>query len=158
LTYAAIVRCHRNSLSFKRRGGGLAGVSENMLSACEAVAVLQFNSEAIMKKFFNTFLQYMPVLVVVALCLDASLAQAAGPVGGGGAGGGMPWESPLKAIQAALTGGAAKALAVIAMAVAGGMLAFGGELSEFAKRICMVVIAAATMIFAANVMNAAGLG
>ena len=74
-----------------------------------------------------------------------------------GVGGGMPWEGPLVQIQRALTGGAAKAIAVIAMAVAGGMLAFGGELSEFAKRICMVVIAAATMIMASKIIEAAGL-
>jgi len=60
----------------------------------------------------------------------------------------LPWEAPLKAIRTSLTGPVAKAIGVIAMAIAGGMLAFGGELSEFAKRICMVVLALAVLLLA----------
>ena len=105
------------------------------------------------------------IFVALILAADAALATTFGipgqsPTGFNATqlgGGDMPWEGPLVQIRNALTGGAAKALAVIAMAVAGGMLAFGGELSEFAKRICMVVIAAATMIFAGGIMSAAGL-
>ena len=47
----------------------------------------------------------------------------------------------------------AKAIGVIALAVAGGMLAFGGELSDFTKRILMVVLALSVMLLASNFMS-----
>jgi len=113
-----------------------------------------------MNKFFNTFAKYALLSLACLLCVMPDVVLAAGtplagtPVPGAGE---MPWNGPLEKIRDALTGGAAKAIAVIAMAVAGGMLAFGGELSEFAKRICMVVIAASTMVFALKIMQVAGL-
>ena len=47
----------------------------------------------------------------------------------------LPWEGPLQTMQNSLTGPVAKAIGIIALAVSGGMLAFGGELSDFTKRI-----------------------
>jgi type IV secretory pathway VirB2 component (pilin) len=68
-------------------------------------------------------------------------------------GGGLPWEGPLQTLQTSLTGPVAKAIGVIALAVSGGMLAFGGELSDFTKRILMVVLALSVMLLANNFMN-----
>ena len=69
----------------------------------------------------------------------------------------LPWEQPLTALQNSLTGPIAKSIGIIALAVAGGMLAFGGELADFTKRILMVVLALAVMLLAANFINALGL-
>jgi len=60
----------------------------------------------------------------------------------------LPWEGPLKSVQDSLTGPVARAIGVIALAVTGGMLAFGGELSDFTKRILMVVLALSVMLLA----------
>lgn len=70
----------------------------------------------------------------------------------------LPWEAALTTLQTSLTGPVAKAMGVIAMAITGAMLAFGGELSEFAKRMCMVVLALAVMLLANAMITGLGLG
>ncbi|HVK54223.1 MAG TPA: TrbC/VirB2 family protein [Burkholderiales bacterium] len=65
----------------------------------------------------------------------------------------MPWEGPLNQIKTSLTGNVARAIGVIALAVAGAMLAFGGELSEFAKRICTIVLALAVLLLAQSFID-----
>ena len=50
-------------------------------------------------------------------------------------GGSLPWEWPLEQIQESITGPVAGAIAIAAMAIAGGMLIFGGELNDFARRL-----------------------
>ncbi len=69
------------------------------------------------------------------------------PVFAAGAGG-MPWEAPLTQIQASLTGPVAMALSMIGVTVAGGLLIFGGELGEFARRIIMLVLVIALLLTA----------
>ena len=69
----------------------------------------------------------------------------------------LPWEAPMQTLQDSLTGPIAKAIGVIALAVAGGMLAFGGELGDFTKRIMMVVLALSVMLLAANFISGLGL-
>ena len=69
----------------------------------------------------------------------------------------LPWESPLNALQTSLTGPIAKSIGVIALAVSGGMLAFGGELNEFTKRIMMVVLAISVMLLAGSFVTGLGL-
>jgi type IV secretion system protein TrbC len=71
--------------------------------------------------------------------------------------GALPWESPLTALQTSLTGPIAKSIGVIALAVSGGMLAFGGELNEFTKRIMMVVLAISVMLLAGSFVTGLGL-
>ena len=68
----------------------------------------------------------------------------------------MPWDGALTKIQTALTGSTARALGAIALAVSGGMLAFGGELNEFTKRLMMVVMAVSIMLLANNVIEMIG--
>jgi type IV secretory pathway VirB2 component (pilin) len=65
----------------------------------------------------------------------------------------LPWETPLQTLQTSLTGPVAKAIGVIALAISGGMLAFGGELNDFTKRILMVVMALSVMLLANNFMS-----
>lgn len=65
----------------------------------------------------------------------------------------LPWEGPLKTLQDSLTGPVAKAIGVVALAVCGGMLAFGGELSDFTRRMLMVVLALSVMLLANNFMT-----
>jgi type IV secretion system protein VirB2 len=65
----------------------------------------------------------------------------------------LPWEGPLTQIQNSLTGPVARAIGVVALAASGGMLAFGGELGDFTKRIMMVVLALSVMLLANNFMD-----
>jgi len=45
---------------------------------------------------------------------------------------------------------------MIALAASGGMLAFGGELSDFTKRMLMLVLALAVMLMANSFMSSFG--
>ena len=72
---------------------------------------------------------------------------------GGGGGGGLPWETPLKTVADSLTGPVALSISLIALMVAGGTLVFGGELSEFARRACVAVLAIAFLVLGAGFMT-----
>ncbi|PHV13506.1 TrbC/VirB2 family protein [Chitinimonas sp. BJB300] len=81
-------------------------------------------------------------LVLTLAALSCGIAHAA-----------LPWEGPLQQLQTSLTGPVAKSIGVIALAASGGMLAFGGELSDFTKRMMMVVLALSVMLLANNFMS-----
>jgi type IV secretion system protein TrbC len=75
------------------------------------------------------------------------------PVFAAGTGQALPWESPLKTIQQSLSGPVAFSIAVIAMAATGGMLVFGGELTEFTRKACMLVLAIAFLVAGQNLIQ-----
>ena len=90
-------------------------------------------------------------LAVVFLALVAGPAMAA--TGGGG---GLPWEAPLQQIQQSITGPVAGFIALAAVAVAGGMLIFGGELNDFARRLMYVVLVAGILLGATQIVGMFG--
>ncbi|GAA2830600.1 type IV secretion system protein VirB2 [Aminobacter aminovorans] len=67
-------------------------------------------------------------------------------------GGGLPWEAPLQRIQQSITGPVAGFIALAAVAVAGGMLIFGGELNDFARRLMYVVLVAGILLGATQIV------
>lgn len=67
-------------------------------------------------------------------------------------GGSLPWESPLQQIQQSITGPVAGAIALAAVAIAGGMLIFGGELNDFARRLMYVVLVAGILLGATQIV------
>ena len=73
-----------------------------------------------------------------------------------GGGGGLPWEGPLQQIQQSITGPVAGFIALAAVAVAGGMLIFGGELNDFARRLMYVVLVAGILLGATQVVGLFG--
>jgi type IV secretion system protein TrbC len=72
---------------------------------------------------------------------------------GGGGGAGLPWETPLNRVAQSMTGPVALSISLIALMVAGGTLVFGGELSEFARRSCVAVLAIAFLVLGAGFMT-----
>jgi type IV secretion system protein TrbC len=58
----------------------------------------------------------------------------------------LPWETPLQSLAQSLTGKTAKAIAMIGLFVAGGLLVFGGELSDFGRRITWMCLAISVML------------
>ena len=68
-------------------------------------------------------------------------------------GGGLPWEGPLQQIQESITGPVAGFIALAAVAVAGGMLIFGGELNDFARRLMYVVLVAGILLGATQIVG-----
>ena len=86
------------------------------------------------------------VMLFVILAAQVALA-------GGGGGGGLPWETPLSRVATSLTGPVALSISLIALMVAGGTLVFGGELSEFARRSCVAVLAIAILVLGVGFMT-----
>ncbi|UFW92211.1 TrbC/VirB2 family protein (plasmid) [Bradyrhizobium barranii] len=84
-------------------------------------------------------------LLLTCVMLDPVSASSGG-------GGNLPWESPLQQIQQSITGPVAGFIALAAVAVAGGMLIFGGELNDFARRLMYVVLVAGILLGATQIV------
>ena len=69
--------------------------------------------------------------------------------------GGLPWERPMAAIATSLTGPVAYAIGLIGIAIAGGAMLWGGELTEFGRRACMIGLVVSVLVFAAPLMASA---
>ena len=84
-----------------------------------------------------------PAIVVIGM--NAAFAGAAN-----GSTSTLPWEGALSSLAGALTGSTAKFICIIAIFIAGVALIFGEDLGQFAKRLLMVVIAAAFLVGAGS--------
>ena len=84
-------------------------------------------------------------MVFALLLIEPAFASTTG-------GGNLPWESPLQQIQQSITGPVAGFIALAAVAVAGGMLIFGGELNDFARRLMYVVLVAGFLLGATQIV------
>jgi type IV secretion system protein TrbC len=74
------------------------------------------------------------------------------PALAGSGGSGLPWESPLQQIQQSITGPVAGFIALAAVAIAGAMLIFGGELNDFARRLCYVALVGGVLLGATQIV------
>lgn len=94
--------------------------------------------------------------VIAAGLLGAPIVFASVEPAFASSGGSLPWEGPLKQIQESITGPVAGAIALAAVAIAGGMLIFGGELNDFARRLVYVVLVAGILLGATNIVGLFG--
>ncbi|MFJ1311811.1 TrbC/VirB2 family protein [Agrobacterium sp. P15N1-A] len=83
-------------------------------------------------------------IFVLFVSADPSLASSGG--------GGLPWETPLQQIQQSITGPVAGFIALAAVAIAGGMLIFGGELNDFARRLCYIALVGGVLLGATQIV------
>jgi type IV secretion system protein VirB2 len=90
------------------------------------------------------------VAIVVIIAIIAAHPALASTTGGGA---GLPWEGPLQQIQQSITGPVAGFIALAAVAVAGGMLIFGGELNDFARRLMYVVLVMGVLLGATQIVG-----
>ena len=90
-------------------------------------------------------------LAVMALSVAAVTSPAFASSGGS-----LPWEGPLEQIQESITGPVAGYIALAAVAIAGGMLIFGGELNDFARRLMYVVLVAGILLGATTIVGLFG--
>ena len=86
------------------------------------------------------------LLIMVAACSHNAYAAAAGR---------LPWEAPMTAIATSLTGPVAYAVGLIGIAIAGGSMLWGGELTEFGRRACMIGLVISVLVFAAPLLSSA---
>lgn len=99
-----------------------------------------------MTYFLQKWLLPFSSLFILLILTDPALASAGDS--------GMPWESPLQTIMTSITGPVAGFIGLIGITVAGGMLIFGGELGEFARRIIMLVLVLGLLVSASALLNA----
>lgn len=95
-------------------------------------------------------------LVTVAAVAASIAIVLAAPALASTGGGGLPWEGPLQQIQESINGPVAGAIALAAMAIAGGMLIFGGELNDFARRLVYIVLVAGILLGASQIVGLFG--
>ena len=91
------------------------------------------------------------IAFAVPLSVTPLPAAAAGPTGS------LPWDAPLQTLAADLTGPVATSISVIALFVAGAILVFGEDLSHFARRALVAVIAIAFLVLGTQFLSALGL-
>lgn len=94
-------------------------------------------------------------LIAAALVAAPIILASAAPALAS-SGGSLPWEGPLQQIQESITGPVAGAIALAAVAIAGGMLIFGGELNDFARRLMYVVLVAGILLGATQIVGLFG--
>ncbi len=84
-----------------------------------------------------------------------ALVMAFADMARAGAVGGLPWESPMHLIAQSLTGPVAYALGLIGIAISGGTMLWGGELTEFGRRAAMIGLVVSVLVFAAPMLSSA---
>lgn len=102
----------------------------------------------VIRKSMGLSLRSPVVAIAVGLWLSAMKLHAA-------AAGNLPWEHPMTAIATSLTGPVAYAIGLIGIAIAGGTMLWGGELTEFGRRACMIGLVISVLVFAAPLLASA---
>jgi type IV secretion system protein TrbC len=69
------------------------------------------------------------------------------------AGTGLEWETPFQAFYRSITGPIAFGVAFLGMCVCGFVLIWGGEINEFVRRMVMVILVIAIIMFAGNILR-----
>lgn len=92
-------------------------------------------------------------LATLAVVSGVFVAIADPAIAAGGGENALPWESPLKMVGDSIRGPVAMTISLIAIVVAGAMLAWGGEINDFAKKIIMLVLVIAIIVGAAGLLQ-----
>jgi type IV secretory pathway VirB2 component (pilin) len=92
-------------------------------------------------------------LPLYALALAAVILVSPGLAHATTTGGNLPWDTPLQTLETDIKGPVAYGLALLGIVASGGMLIFGGEISEFTRRIMYVVLVAAIILGAASLLT-----
>lgn len=96
---------------------------------------------------------WLGVLFLVLLFGAIHPAHAADATEGGGAG--LPWEVPLGKLKKSVSGPVAFAIALMGIIACGSTLIWGGEVSEFTRRIVYVVLVVCMIVFANTMLTGA---
>ncbi|HEO70992.1 MAG TPA: conjugal transfer protein TrbC [Candidatus Hydrogenedentes bacterium] len=91
---------------------------------------------------------------ITLLVLFAAPAHAADTSGAGG-GAGLPWEGPLDRLRQSISGPVAFVIALLGIIASGATLIWGGEISEFTRRIIYVVLVVCLIVFANTLLTGA---
>jgi type IV secretory pathway VirB2 component (pilin) len=110
------------------------------------VKVIRFNSNRLVSAARNALTRASALFALAFAFAVQAHASAAGT---------LPWEPPMAAIATSLTGPVAYAIGLIGIAIAGGAMLWGGELTEFGRRACMIGLVVSVLVFAAPMLSSA---
>lgn len=94
---------------------------------------------------------WLMTALFVALLFGAEPAHAANATEGGGAG--LPWENPIQKLVQSISGPVAFGIALLGIIACGATLIWGGEISEFTRRIIYVILVVCLIVFAKNLLT-----
>jgi type IV secretion system protein VirB2 len=97
--------------------------------------------------------KYLPLAVLFLIFLSIADTALASPTTTGGPAT-LPWETPLNTLVNSVTGPVAGAIALVAIAIAGALLVFSGEISDFGRRVAYLVLVLAILVAAASFLRA----
>ncbi|MEO8010415.1 MAG: TrbC/VirB2 family protein [Dokdonella sp.] len=87
-----------------------------------------------------------PVAILLLLTLSSqAFASEAGT--------GLEWETPFQAFYRSITGPIAFGVSFLGLVVCGALLIWGGEINEFVRRMVMVILVIAVIMFAGNILR-----
>ncbi|EJD3148813.1 TrbC/VirB2 family protein [Salmonella enterica] len=92
-------------------------------------------------------------VVFFVLLFAVHPAHAADATEGGGSG--LPWEGPLTKLKQSISGPVAFVIALLGIIACGATLIWGGEVSEFTRRIIYVVLVVCIIVFANTLLTGA---
>ncbi|MEX8139972.1 TrbC/VirB2 family protein [Acinetobacter baumannii] len=106
-----------------------------------------------LRAFFTSRTFFALVLLSICLFGVIDFAHAADATGGGGAG--LPWEGPLDKFKRSISGPVAFVIALCGIIACGATLIWGGEVSEFTKRMIYVILVVCIIVFANSLLTGA---
>lgn len=104
-----------------------------------------------LKFIFTHPLFWMVFFGVVIVLIGIEPAHAADATDGGGAG--LVWEQPLARVRRSFSGPVAFGISMLGLIACGGALIWGGEISEFIRRIIYVILVISLLVFANTLMT-----
>lgn len=101
----------------------------------------------------NSPVFWFGIAIFAVMMLSMNAAHAADATAGGGSG--LPWEGPLDKLKQSISGPVAFVIALLGIIACGATLIWGGEISEFTRRIIYVVIVVCIIVFANSLLTGA---
>ncbi|OKP00816.1 TrbC/VirB2 family protein [Xenorhabdus eapokensis] len=112
------------------------------------ISLLTLNIRAVLRNPY-----FWLALAVFIFLLTMHPAHASDATEGGGAG--LPWEGPLAKLKQSFSGPVAFVIALLGIIACGATLIWGGEVSEFTRRIIYVVLVVCLIVFANTLLTGA---
>lgn len=96
--------------------------------------------------------------IILIMCVLIGIAFLPANVMAASTGGGLPWEGPLTTLKNSLTGPVAFTISILGIVGCGAVLIFGGQINDFIRTIIFIVLVAALLVAANNLLSGLGYG
>ncbi|UTO27656.1 TrbC/VirB2 family protein [Bartonella harrusi] len=116
---------------------------------------MQLSSIQTKNNSYNQIMMFFLIIGAVLLffLILGDIAYASDATSGGGAS--LPWEAPLEKLKKSVSGPVAFVVSLLGLVAGGATLIFGGEVSEFVKRIIYLVLVISVIVFANTLLTGA---